>query len=178
MQARLTRLLAIFVATAAYFVLVYHLTNLYFAKYGSLERFLLIEGGVYTTLFWFGQIVLGSLVPLALLLHPRTSASRAMLVLSALLVILGGLAQMYVTIIGSQAYPLVLFPGYQVSSSFGDGAVASYTPSLPEFLLGMGGVGVVGVMVLVAIKFLGFLPARMDVLRDDSEAPAALAASH
>jgi Ni/Fe-hydrogenase subunit HybB-like protein len=166
MQARLARLLAIFVATAAYFVLVYHLTNLYFAKQGGLERFLLLEGGLYTTLFWLGQMLLGSLLPLVLLLHPRSSQSRAMILLAALLVILGGMAQMYVTIIGSQAYPLVLFPGHQVSSSFGDGVVSAYAPSLPEWLLGLGGMALVGVIVVLALKLLGFLPERMDQLAD------------
>lgn len=175
MQARLARLLAIFIATAAYFVLVYHLTNLYFAKQGGLERFLLLEGGLYTQLFWFGQMLLGSLLPLILLLHPRSSGSRAMTVLAALLVILGGMAQMYVTIIGSQAYPLVLFPGHQVSSSFGDGAIGTYSPSLPEWLLGFGGFAMTGVIVLLAIKLLGFLPERMDSLSDK---PSGLADSH
>lgn len=178
LQARLVRLLAIFVATAAYFVLVYHLTNLYFAKQGGLEGFLLIEGGLYTSLFWFGQMLLGSLLPLILLLHPRTSGSRKMIVLAALLVILGGMAQMYVTIIGSQAYPLVLFPGYQVSSSFGDGVVSAYAPSLPEWLLGLGGFAIVGVIVVLALKLLGFLPDRMDDQPKEAGHTAAVAAAH
>ena len=54
--------------------------------------------------------------------------------------ILGGLAQMYVTIIGSQAWPLVLFPGQELSSSFEDGTLHHYAPSGPELLLGLGGV--------------------------------------
>jgi Ni/Fe-hydrogenase subunit HybB-like protein len=167
MLQRLVRLQVIFVAAAAYFVLVYHLTNLYFAKQHSLERFLLLDGGLYTQLFWLGQMLVGSLLPLALLLHPRTRASRAMVVMSALLVILGGMAQMYVTIIGSQAYPLILFPGHEVSSTFGDGVVGTYTPSLPEWLLGLGGFAIAGVIVVLALKFLGFLPEHMDKLADE-----------
>lgn len=174
MLQRLVRLQVIFIAAAAYFVLAYHLTNLYFAKQHSLERFLLLEGGLYTQLFWLGQILLGSLLPLVLLLHPRTRANRSIVVLAALLVIVGGLAQMYVTIIGSQAYPLVLFPGYQVSSTFGDGVVSAYSPSLPEWLLGLGGFAITGVIVVVALKFLGFLPERMDKLSQEADAlPAA-----
>ena len=170
MQARLTRLLAVFVACAAYFVLVYHLTNLYFAKQHGLERFLLLDGGLYTRLFWLGQLGLGSLLPLVLLLAPRTRNSRAMLVLAALAVIAGGLAQMYVTIIGSQAWPLQIFPGYEVSSSFYDGVVGSYTPSLPEWLLGIGGVGMTGLIVVLALKWLAFLPQRLDQFPPDAVA--------
>jgi Ni/Fe-hydrogenase subunit HybB-like protein len=176
---RLARLQVIFIACAAYFVLVYHLTHLYFAKHAGLERFLLLEGGIYTTLFWWGQILLGSLVPLALLLHPRTRQVRRIVLLAALLVVCGGMAQMYVTIIGSQAFPLVLFPGFEVSSSFGDGVVAAYSPSLPEWLLGFGGFGIVGVIVVFAVKVLGFLPERMDALpHEEPDSTAALATGH
>jgi len=167
MQARLTRLLAILVAAAAYFVLVYHLTNLYFAKQHGLERFLLVDGGLYTQLYWLGQMGVGSLLPLVLLLTPRVRESLGMVVLASVLVILGGLAQMYVTIIGSQAYPLQIFPGYEVSSSFADGVVNAYAPSLPEWLLGIGGIGIVGVMVVLALKWLAFLPERLDRFPSD-----------
>ena len=102
----------VFVAAVLYFVAVYHLTNLYFAKQQDFERFILVDGGIYPHLFWVGQIALGSLLPLAILLHPRLGKSRALDRLRRRLVVLGGFAQMYVTIIGGQAYPLDLFPGH------------------------------------------------------------------
>lgn len=160
--ARLVRLQVIFIAAGLYFVLVHHLTNLYFTKHHDFERFILIEGGVYTTLFWLGQVLLGSVLPLVLLLHPRIGQLRLRIAASAALVVAGGFAQMYVTIIGGQAFALVLFPGRQVSSSFYDGVVGSYSPSLPEWLLGLGGVAIAGLIVLLALKLLGFLPDRLD----------------
>lgn len=48
LMARFARLQIIFIAAALYFVLVYHLTNLYFTKHYDFERFLLLEGGVHT----------------------------------------------------------------------------------------------------------------------------------
>ena len=60
--ARFARLQVIFVAAGLYFVLVYHLTNLYFTKHHDFERFILLEGGVHTALFWLGQVVLGGIV--------------------------------------------------------------------------------------------------------------------
>ncbi len=162
LMARLARLQVIFIAAGFYFVLVYHLTNMYFTKHHDFERFILLDGGIYTTLFWLGQLVLGTLLPLVLLLHPKIGAMRSRLAASAGLVIAGGFAQMYVTIIGGQAFGLVLFPGRQVSSSFYDGVVASYTPSLPELLLGLGGVALVGLIVMLALKVMGFLPERLD----------------
>ncbi len=162
LMARFAKLQVIFIAAGLYFVLVYHLTNLYFTKHHDFERFILLEGGLYTAMFWLGQILLGSVLPLVLLLHPRIGQMRRRIAASALLVVGGGFAQMYVTIIGGQAFPLVLFPGRQVSSSFYDGVVNSYTPSLPEWLLGFGGIAIAGLIVLLALKFLGFLPERLD----------------
>lgn len=160
--ARLKRLLIVFVAAALYFVAVHHLTNLYVAKQQDFEKFILVAGGVYPLLFWAGQVALGSLVPVAMLAHPALGRSRAWIAVAALLVVLGALAQMYVTIIGGQAYPLQLFPGMQESSSFFDGMVHPYVPSVPEIMLGVGGVAVAAIIVLLAVKLLRFLPERLD----------------
>ena len=160
--SRLKRLLIVFVAAALYFVTVHHLTNLYVAKQLDFEKFILVTGGVYPVLFWVGQVALGSLAPIIILAHPGLGRSRAWICLAALLVVLGALAQMYVTIIGGQAYPLQLFPGMQVSSTFFDGVVHPYVPSTPEIFLGLGGVAVAAVIVLIAIKLLRFLPERLD----------------
>ncbi len=156
-QARLARLLAVFVASTAYFVLVYHLTNLYYARQGAFERFVLADGGIYPALFWGGYVAVGTLVPIALLLHPAFSGPRSMLVAS-LAVLAGAAAELYVFIIGGQAFPLELFPGYAVSSTFGDGAIAPYVPSLPELCLGIGGVGVAFVLTTVGVRIFRFLP--------------------
>lgn len=157
---RLKNLLGVFVAAVLYFVVVYHITNLYSADHRDITLFILTGGGVYTFLFWVVQITLGSLLPLVLLYGP-TGKNRTMIGLASALIILGGFAQLYVLIIGGQAYPMHLFPGMEVTSSFYDGVVASYAPSLPEFLLGMGGVGVTLLLVTVAVAAMKFLPASL-----------------
>lgn len=160
-MGRLGKLLAVFVAAVFYFVVVQHLTNLYTARGGEVERFFLGAGGVYTALFWFGQMLVGTAVPLVLLLHPAFKGTRSNLLLAAALVILGGLAQVYVIVIGGQAFPLNLFPGMQVTSGAFDGTVGVYDPSLPEFLLGLGGVAVALLIITVASAALRFLPASL-----------------
>jgi len=148
-------LLALFALAVLYFTAVHHLTKLYGGEHWDIERFLLLEGGRYTTMFWGGQILLGGLLPLALLAAP---ARFSALVFASALFVLGGLAQMYVTIIGGQAYPLTLFPGMQVTSTFHDGAVAWYRPSLPEILLGLSGFSIALLLSGIALKLLPFLP--------------------
>jgi len=158
---RLKNLLGVFVAGVLYFVATMHLTNLYATEHHGVERFILMDGGIYTTLFWFGYMVLGTLAPLALLYHPATGKSRGMIGLASALVILGGFALVYVIVIGGQAYPLQLFPGYEVMSGF-EGGVNSpfyaYSPTLAETLLGIAGVALTLAMTVVAVKNLRFLP--------------------
>jgi molybdopterin-containing oxidoreductase family membrane subunit len=63
-----------------------------------------------------------------------------------------------VFIIGGQAWPLSIFPGYEVSSSFGDGQIASYHPSLYEFLLGFGGLAIAFLIAIAGARVLDFMP--------------------
>ncbi|MDX1513118.1 MAG: NrfD/PsrC family molybdoenzyme membrane anchor subunit [Gammaproteobacteria bacterium] len=154
----LRRMLAVFVAVVLYFVFVLHGVKLYAAGYQGIERFLLTEGGVITWLFWLVQIVAGTVVPLWLLTW-RGAQSRAWIAVACALVLLGGLAQVYVIIIGGQAYPLNIFPGREIiESSFFDGVVSSYRPSALEWLLAFGGVAVSLLVVVLSMKVLEFLP--------------------
>lgn len=155
---RLKNLLATFAGAVLYFTIVYHMTNLYFAKQAAFEHFILIDGGVFTTLFWVGQILIGTLIPIGLLLHPTLGTKSKTVLLSSALIILGGFAQLYVIIIGGQAFPLEMFPGMQESSSFFDGTIHHYNPSLPEFLLGVGGLGIALLITTIAVRVLNFLP--------------------
>ena len=80
--------------------------------------------------------------------------------------IAGAFALLYVFIIGGQAFPLELFPGYATTSRFGDGQVRAYAPSLPEIVLGFGGVGIAFLITLVGVRVLDFLPQETAVAPD------------
>ena len=161
MTWRMGRLMGVMAATVLYFTAIRHLGNLYAAEHAGVEQFILFGGNVFTTLFWVGQVLLGGLVPLALVFAPNNSEGSSRVTLAALLVILGGFAQLYVIIVGGQAYPLVLFPGMEVSSSFQDGTIASYMPSLPELALGLGGVGVAILITVFAMMAFKLLPKNL-----------------
>ncbi|MGD2172981.1 MAG: polysulfide reductase NrfD [Gammaproteobacteria bacterium] len=162
---RLGRLLGIFVAAVFYFVLVYHLTKLYGTQYHGFERFILLDGGIYSWLFWCGQIGIGTLLPLLLVYRRRWQGSGKMLAVACAAVIAGGFAQLYVIIIGGQAFPLDIFPGYIVESSFHDGMIANYTPSIWELLLGLGGLTAALLGALLVVRVLPILP---ETLRTDA----------
>lgn len=155
---RLGRLLGIFAASVLYFALIFHLTRLYGAKNTGYEHFILLNGGIYTLLFWGVQVVIGGLIPIALVfLNP----SRSSTILASILVVIGGFAQVYVIVIGGQAYPLNIFPGYEVLEGFHEGVVNPYTPSIWELMLGLGGVALALFAAGVGAKVLRVLPTNL-----------------
>jgi len=161
---RLRRLLGLFTAAIFYFVVLFHITKLYGTQNHGVEYFLLVEGGIYTALFWLLQIGAGNLLPLLLIYLPSLNRFRISLVLACGLVITGAFAQLYVIIIGGQAYPLNIFPGYEISSSFFDGVIGDYTPSIWELMLGLGGVATSILMVFLIMRILPLTP---EILPDD-----------
>lgn len=155
---RLGRLLGIFAAAVLYFTAVQHLTNLYATEHAEVEKFFLVDGGLYTLLFWGVQVVIGGLIPMALVfLNP----SRSSTLLASILVVIGGFAQLYVIIIGGQAYPLEIFPGFEVLEGFNEGVVNGYSPSLPEFFLGLGGAALALFAAGLGAKVLRVLPTNL-----------------
>jgi Ni/Fe-hydrogenase subunit HybB-like protein len=161
---RMGRLLGVFVGVVLYMTAIQHLANLYAAEHAGIERFILLDGGIYTLLFWVGQILIGGVLPLILVFRsPVIDSKKAQsrVALASILVTIGAFAQLYVLLIGGQAYPLNLFPGMEVSSSFFDGVVATYSPSLPEIGLGLGGVALTALIVMFGIKLLRFLPSSL-----------------
>ncbi|MBI5276743.1 MAG: polysulfide reductase NrfD [Burkholderiales bacterium] len=159
-RARMARLLGIFVAAGLWLVAVQHMTSLYEARRGAFEAFLLLGrggGSAYAWLFWLGFVALGSLLPMVLVFHPRLGRERCV-VAAAALVVAGAFAWLYAFIIGGQAFPLEIFPGHEVRSTFGDGVVAAYAPSLPELVLGLGGVAAAFVITLAGTRLFDMRP--------------------
>jgi molybdopterin-containing oxidoreductase family membrane subunit len=167
---RMARLLAILVAATLYFAVAQHVTNLYSPKRLAVERFLLVDGGIYTALLWIGYVGIGSLLPIGMGLCPAAGRSRPMILAAAVLAVIGGICHLYVIIVGGQAFPLLLFPGMDVSSSFGDGMIGSYRPSLPELVLVTGGVSLTMLLAMFGMRLLPFVP--MSFVDDATASPA------
>jgi len=161
----LKKLTIMFLFANLYFLLLYHLTNMYITKHLEFEKFILLNGGIYTLAFWLGQFLIGLILPLILLLKEK-QASHKSLILSSILILIGSFKAIYVIIIGGQAYPLTIFTDYKiVNSTFYDNVVHSYIPSIYEFGLGIGGVALALIIILIAIANLNFLPSQISTTK-------------
>ena len=154
------RLMIIFLLANIYFLILYHITNLYISKQIAVESFILLNGGGYTTMFWLGQVGLGLVIPL--LYEMTNDEGRSFgLTLTSFMVLVGGFFAVAVIIIGGQAFPLNIFPDHIIlESSFYDDVIHSYTPSIFEFGLGVGGTSLALIIILILITNLKFIPVK------------------
>lgn len=156
---RLRYSLAIFIALTLFLEFIRHITNLYATEHHGVELFILT--GDFSGLFWYGEVLIGAILPMFLIWCRFLKNNRLALALAALLAVVGGFFFIYVNLIGGQAYPLILFPNADVTSSFADGVVNHYTPTLDETLLGVAGFALSIVLVVVAMKVLRLLPSSL-----------------
>ena len=137
---------------------MYHVTNLYISKHLEFEKFILLDGGVYTIAFWVGQVVIGLVLPLFVLFRDENKTESS-LMSATLLILVGSFLAMYVIIIAGQAFPLKIFTNYEIiESSFYDNVIHTYIPTIWELGLGLGGVALSLIIVLIGIANLDFLP--------------------
>ncbi|MEE9333134.1 MAG: NrfD/PsrC family molybdoenzyme membrane anchor subunit [Granulosicoccaceae bacterium] len=165
----LRRLFVWFLIALVYFSIVHHVTNLYATEHHSVERYTLM--GQLSGMFWIGHIFVGVVLPLGVLLLPTMRLSNTgRLVISASLALLGGLALLYVVIIGSQSTPQMLFPGKTIlASRFGDAGFPTYHPSVWEWGLGIGGLALAVLSCLLVLRVLPLLPESQRIENVSSE---------
>ena len=80
--SRLRGLLGVFVAVVLYVTAVFHAVKLYSAETYDMEVFILVESGVYASLFWVGYVLIGSVLPLLLLYWPAGFSTRRLMPLT------------------------------------------------------------------------------------------------
>ena len=154
------KLIIIFLIANIYFLILYHITNLYISKQIAIEKFILLDGGGYTTMFWLGQVGLGLLIPLIYELSNKENRNFP-LTLTSIMIIVGGFFAVAVIIIGGQAFPLNIFPDHTIiESTFFDNGIHGYTPSIYEYGLGIGGTSLALIIILVLITNLKFIPSK------------------
>lgn len=157
LSLRLNKLMVALIVCSLAASLAYHLANWLWLDSEAFEVFILTGDDIYPQLIWGLQLGLGTVVPLLLLRMGRVTVQKSSTVLASALFIIGGIAQTYSLVIGGQAYPMPLLDEYQVESTF-HGAVASYTPSHWEIMLGSGGFAIALLLTIICLRLFRLLP--------------------
>ncbi len=157
LSPRLNKLMLVLIVCSLAASLVYHLANWFWLGSKAFETFILTGDNVYSLLIWGVQLGLGTIVPIVLLRIGRSTVKKPSIILASVLFIMGGIAQVYVLVIGGQAYPMQLLEGYQVISP-NYGSIASYTPSHWEIILGSGGFAIALIITLFSLRLFRLLP--------------------
>ncbi len=157
LSLRLNKLMVNLIVCSLAASLIYHLANWFWLDSKTFEAFILTGNNVYSQLIWGVQLGLGTMIPLFLLRMGRATVDKSTIILASLLFIVGGIAQVYALVIGGQAYPMPLLDGYQIESSF-HGAVASYTPSHWEIMLGCGGFAIALLITIISLRLFPLIP--------------------
>ncbi len=97
--------------------------------------------------FWIFETVVGMLAPIVILTLSRMKSQQA-LVAAALMVLVGAYFQRYDLVVAGQIVPI--YTGFDDLPTY-----FSYVPSVAEFLVALGGFGVVGLGFLLGERFFG-----------------------
>ncbi|MBF0160831.1 MAG: polysulfide reductase NrfD [Magnetococcales bacterium] len=150
--------LIFFLLLVLYLLIVEKFTQFYSPAFYDVEQWILT--GSYAWLYWGGVVLLGVIAPLLVLFNHQWGNQIGGILLAASFVIAGLFLFVAFILLAGQSYPFNMFPGYELSSVFQDGQEGSYSPTLVELLLGLGGVGVSGLLYLLGIRFFRLLPQK------------------
>lgn len=103
--------------------------------------------GPLSTNFWVFEIVIGMLFPIVIMAMSRMRSLPA-LSAAALMVLVGAYFQRYDIVVAGQLVPI--YNGFDNLPTY-----FSYVPSAAEFLVAMGGFGIVGVGFLLGERYFG-----------------------
>ena len=152
----LSRLLVSFVLVTLLLNIIENLHRYIHFATRSAEIFFLF-GGLHSVLFWLGVILLGSLIPLVLLLSRRGDAIPWIL-FSSILVVLGVLCERCLIVLPGLLHPPNLFPGMTLRETVLFENVATYSVTFYEVLQALGILAFIGLGVMVGVKVLKLLP--------------------
>jgi molybdopterin-containing oxidoreductase family membrane subunit len=118
---------------------------------GEMTRFLF--SGPYSFVFWFVQIFMGTLVPIAILFTRKTMLKVQ---IASLLAVIGVFAERFNLVIPGQSVPPLQVVGRTAMGFYGEPAI--YSVSGGEVAIILGVVGALGILYLIGLRMIKLLP--------------------
>jgi molybdopterin-containing oxidoreductase family membrane subunit len=153
----LGKLMAMFLLLMLYVITLENLTRAYSPELRHAMQLLMFTSP-FSLVFWGGLVAMGMIIPLAILLYPRTGNSVPWVTLASVMVVLGVLAERYIIVVPGLVLPQSLFPGKEVSSAALDGMITMYSIRPVEIGIIVGVLSFVGLAYAIGLKVFELLP--------------------
>ncbi len=141
------RLGMLLMATLMFFVTWKVLSGIAGYPPGKFEAMMTLISGSYAPNFWIGEILLGMALPFCILLVTKAQSPKWAFV-AGLVSMIGIFFMRYDLVVVGQ-----LVPSFHSLGVEGQKALLSYTPSLHEIMITLGGLSLCGLMFLVGEQF-------------------------
>lgn len=129
---------------------------------GRTEGLLMLTSGSLAFTFWIGEILLGAIVPMVILLSKRLRGHQNLHILALILVIGGLVAYRWNTNIVSQLVVFNMLPNELAP------VYTSYKPSLVEIVTGAGVIGYGLLMFTLGVRYLNIVNHRTHAVEEEA----------
>ncbi len=153
---QLSRLLMALIAVLMLLVFIDKLTHFY-PPHRDAVIWLLT--GPFAWIFWGLQIVCAYIIPLILLVNPRTRNTLKWVLTAAVFVVIGIFGERFALVVPGTAQPLPLYPGH-IEGTWG--MAGTFVPSTVEMMVSVGIFALMGLIFITGLKNLELLPVSDD----------------
>jgi Ni/Fe-hydrogenase subunit HybB-like protein len=148
----LANMLMVFIIILFILIAVDKLTHLYAP---ARDATIYMLSGPFSWIFWFLQIGLVVVVPLAILINTRWRNSITAVAIASLSVVIGIFFERYFLVIPGAAYPMAFYPG-TIEGVYG--AVGQFPIQITEVGLSVGIFAMLALMFILGLRYLEALP--------------------
>jgi molybdopterin-containing oxidoreductase family membrane subunit len=111
--------------------------------------------GPFAWIFWGLQIGCAYVIPLILLINPRTRGNIKWVLTAAFFVVIGIFGERFALVVPGTCQPLPLYPGH-IEGTWG--TAGSFFPSSVEMMVSVGIFALMGLIFITGLKNLELLP--------------------
>jgi len=148
----LGKLLSILIIVISVLVLIDKLTHIYSP---NRDATMFLFTGPYSPLFWVGQIGLAYVIPLIILVNPKTRNKLKWVMVASFSVVIGIFFERLVLVLPGLAYPQHYYPGH-IEGVWGE--VGSFSIMPVEIIMSIGIFAFIGAIYFLGLKLLPLLP--------------------
>jgi molybdopterin-containing oxidoreductase family membrane subunit len=163
---QLSRLMLGLIIFVMFIVSIEHLVHMYVPEAYEGESYVMFSGSFFTYVFWIQLYLIGFIIPIVILLYPKTRNKIGWILGASAMHIFGIVGERMLFILPGQFLSIPILPGFEFTSpSYGDGMTASYFPMITAWLQYIGVVAFVALAYLLLIKWLPLLPQEAKMIK-------------